>query len=332
MKMKRNYYILNDGRIRRKDNTVYVENENKKGHIPINDIESIYVFGEIDFNSKALNFLAQNNVTVHLFNYYGFYSSSFYPREYLLSGFSLVNQVEKYTDKYERIKIAKEFIDSASYNILKNLKYYNARRDDALLDAIEFIEKEREKLPQISEIDELMGTEGRIRDKYYSTFNKITKGQFKMGKRVKRPPNNPMNTLISFGNSLMYTTVLSEIYHTQLNPTVSYLHQPGERRFSLALDISEIFKPIIVDRIIFKLVNEKMIDEKHFTKELNFCHLNDKGKKIFLKQYDEKLNTTVKHKNLGRKVSYRRLVRLECYKLLKHINDIQEYQGFKMWW
>ncbi|MDK2918109.1 MAG: CRISP-associated protein Cas1 [Candidatus Petromonas sp.] len=75
-----------------------------------------------------------------------------------------------------------------------------------------------------------------------------------------------------------------------------------------------------------------MIDEKHFTKELNFCHLNDKGKKIFLKQYDEKLNTTVKHKNLGRKVSYRRLVRLECYKLLKHINDIQEYQGFKMWW
>jgi CRISPR-associated protein Cas1 len=224
MKMKRNYYILNDGRIRRKDNTVYVENENKKGHIPINDIESIYVFGEIDFNSKALNFLAQNNVTVHLFNYYGFYSSSFYPREYLLSGFSLVNQVEKYTDKYERIKIAKEFIDSASYNILKNLKYYNARRDDALLYAIEFIEKEREKLPQISEIDELMGTEGRIRDKYYSTFNKITKGQFKMGKRVKRPPNNPMNTLISFGNSLMYTTVLSEIYHTQLNPTVSYLH------------------------------------------------------------------------------------------------------------
>jgi len=330
--MKRHYYILNDGRIKRKDNTVYIENEQRKGHIPVNDINSIYIFGEVDFNTKALNFLAQNNITVHIFNYYGFYSSSIYPREYLLSGFSTVNQVKKYLDNQERLRIAKEFIDSASYNILKNIKYYNARRDDALAETIAQIEEERERLQSVTEIDELMGTEGRIREKYYSTFNTITNGKFKLGKRIKRPPNNPMNTLISFGNSLLYTTVLSEIYHTQLNPTISYLHQPGERRFSLSLDISEIFKPIIVDRVIFKLVNEKIIDEGHFTKELNFCHLNEKGKKVFLKQYDEKLKTTVKHKNLGRQVSYERLIRLECYRLLKHVNDIENYEGFKMWW
>lgn len=330
--MKRNYYIFSNGRIKRKDNTICIESEIGKKYIPINDVEAIYVFAEVDFNSKALNFLGQNNVTVHLFNYYGFYTSSIYPREYLQSGYSLVNQVKKYIDSAERIIIAKEFIDTASYNILKNLKYYNSRRDEKLEDIILKIEKERERLPIIRDIHDLMGTEGRIRELYYSAFSTITKNKFKFKKRVKRPPDNPMNTLISFGNSLMYTTVLSEIYHTQLNPTISYLHEPGERRFSLSLDISEVFKPIIIDRIIFKLINESIVDESHFTEELNFCHLNDKGRKIFMQQYEDKLNTVIKHKGLGREVSYRRLIRLECYKLIKHINDIEKYEGLKMWW
>lgn len=330
--MKRSYYIFNNGRIKRKDNTIAFESDQGRKHIPINDIDSLYIFGEIDFNSKALNFLGSNNVTIHLFNYYGFYTSSLYPREYLPSGYSLVNQVKKYLDDEERLKTAKEFINTASYNILKNLKYYNARRNGKLDSIILKVEKERENIDNAKDIHELMGIEGRIRDAYYGSFAIITKGRFKMGKRVKRPPNNPMNTLISFGNSLMYTTVLSEIYHTQLNPTVSYLHQPGERRFSLSLDISEVFKPIIVDRVIFKLINENMIDESDFMQELNFCHLNDKGRKIFVREYDEKLGSIIKHKDLDREVSYKRLVRLECYKLLKHINNIKEYEGLKMWW
>ena len=330
--MKRSYYITTDGRIRRKDNTVYFEGSDKRKYLPVNDIETLYLFGEIDLNSKALNFLGQNNITIHLFNYYGFYTGSFYPREYLPSGYCTVNQVKKYLDTKARLDIAKEIIEASSFNILKNIKYYNARRDGKLDEVVQRIENERKAIQTTRCIGELMGIEGRVRDNYYRTFSIITKGRFLLGKRVKRPPDNAMNTLISFGNSLMYTAVLSEIYHTQLNPTVSFLHQPGERRFSLSLDISEIFKPIIVDRIIFKLVNENIISENDFTNELNFCHLSDSGRKGFLQEYDSKLSTTIGHRKLGRKVSYRRLIRLECYKLLKHVNDIQKYEGFKMWW
>lgn len=328
--MKRNYYIMSNGRISRKDNTIYFEGSEGKKAIPINDVESIYIFGEVDFNNRAINFLAQNNVTVHLFNYYGFYTGSFYPREYLLSGFLVVKQVEKYLNNFTRLQIAREFVDAASYNILKNLKYYNRKID--LEDYIERIEMERENIFKVNSISELMGTEGRIRDIYYETFNLITNGRFEFDKRVKQPPDNAMNALISFGNSLMYTTVLSEIYNTQLNPTVSYLHEPGERRFSLSLDISEVFKPIIVDRVIFKLINEGMIKEEHFDKDLNMCYLSDKGRAIFLKEYDEKLNTIIHHKDLDRNVSYRRLIRLECYKLIKHITDVKKYEGLKIWW
>lgn len=330
--MDRNYYIFNNGRISRKDNTIFFEGEDKRRFLPLNDINSIFIFGEVDFNSKALNYLSENNITIHLFNYYGFYTSSIYPREYLPSGFSLVNQVDNYSNPAKRIIIAREIVDTAAYNILKNLKYYSYRNDRILDNLIDRIESERANLKQCQTVEQLMGVEGRIRDTYYKAFPIIMDNKFEFSKRVKRPPDNPVNTLISFGNSLMYTTVLSEIYNTQLNPTISYLHEPGERRFSLSLDISEVFKPIVIDRIIFKLINENMISEDDFTKKLNFCHLNDNGKKTFLKEYDNKLNTTIKHKDLDRHVSYRRLIRLECYKLQKHINDIKEYKGLKMWW
>lgn len=77
-----------------------------------------------------------------------------------------------------------------------------------------------------------------------------------------------LNSLILFGNSLLYATILTEIYHTQLTPTVSYLHEPGERRYSLSLDISGVFKPVIVDRVIFNLVNNRTIKPEHFDKKL----------------------------------------------------------------
>lgn len=178
----------------------------------------------------------------------------------------------------------------------------------------------------------MMRTEGKIRELYYNALDEIFPEDYRIIKRTRRPPENKMNTLISFGNSLVYSTTLSEIYNTQLNPTISYLHEPFERRFSLSLDVSEIFKPILVDRIIFKLVNKNMLDDNCFRGEVGNMLLSEKGKKIFLKEYDEKLKTTIKHKGLNQNVSYKRLIRLELYKLSKHVLGVEEYKPLIMWW
>ena len=98
------------------------------------------------------------------------------------------------------------------------------------------------------------------------------------------------------------------------------------------MDIAEIFKPLLADRVIFALMNKKMITEKDFEKELNYCYLNEAGRKVFLKEYDDKLKTTIQHRSLKKQVSYRHLIRLECYKLIKHILGDKEYQPFKIWW
>jgi len=193
------------------------------------------------------------------------------------------------------------------------------------------IEGYSSKIVEMRSVSELMGLEGNIRQTYYDAFDLII-DDFEMGGRSKQPPRNEVNALISFGNMMCYSQCLRAIHQTQLNPTISYLHSPGERRFSLCLDVSEIFKPILVDRVIFKLLNKKEIQTKHFDNKMNRCLLNPTGKKIFVKAFEDRLNETIKHRALNRSVSYKHLIKLECYKLAKHLLEMEEYKPFKMWW
>jgi CRISP-associated protein Cas1 len=334
--MKKTYYLFNPGRLSRKDNTLLFSaidedgNEKPPKYLPVEGVEDLYVFGSLDANSALYNFLGKNDIPVHFFDYYENYTGSFMPKDYLLSGRMLLAQVGNYTDKKKRIVIAQKFIEGASFNLVKNLKYYNNRGKD-LVPIIETIEGYQQKIGITTEVDELMGIEGNIRQMYYEAFNLII-NDFEMGNRTKQPPQNEVNALISFGNMMCYSQCLRAIHQTQLNPTISYLHTPGERRYSLALDVAEIFKPLLVDRVIFKVLNKKEIQEKHFDKKLNKCLLNENGKKIFVQSFEERLSETIQHRTLKRSVSYQHLVKLECYKLTKHLLGIEEYKPFKMWW
>jgi len=328
----RDYYIFKSGRVSRKDNSIMFEysEDGKDKHVPIpvNDIDALYLFGEVDLNTKLLNFFAQSNVMVHFFNYYGYYAGTFYPREFLNSGDVIVRQVASYSKKSARLELAKEFVKGAAYGTIQNLKRYKEQAQDEL----EKVEAYFGEIDKQSTIPQLMGIEGNIKETYYAAFPKIISQDIEFTKRVKNPPDNMMNALISFVNSMIYTEVLREIYKTQLNPTISYLHEPGYRRFSLSLDIAEIFKPIYGDRVIFALLNNNELQQKHFDKDLNYAYLLDEGRKIVVKALDEKLNKTVMHKQLKQQVSYRRIIRLELYKLVKHVLGEEQYSSFKIWW
>ena len=320
---KKNYYILSEGILKRKENTIYFVNEKGKKPIPINKVYSIYAYGQITFSSQVMSLLSKNGVPIHFFNYYGFYSGSYYPRETLLSGDLLVKQADYYLNIQKRLELAKLFVEGAANNILKVLAYYKIENN---------IKETLSELNSTNKITEIMNIEGRIRSEYYSKFDEILPDDFKMEGRSRQPPKNMINSLISFGNSMMYSTVLTELYNTQLNPTISYLHEPSERRFSLSLDLSEIFKPIFVDILIFYMVNKRMLSKKDFNEDLNCCLLNDKGRNKFIKEYNKRLEKTIKHKKLKKNVSYQRLIRLEAYKLKKHILGIEKYDPFVSWW
>lgn len=330
--MKKSFYIYNSGDLKRKDNTLqFTTYEGEKKDIPIERISDIYVMAEMSFNTAFINYISQYGIPIHFFNYYSYYNGSYYPRESLLAGQLIVKQVEHYTDYDKRVIIAKKIIEAAADNIYRNLRYYNSRGKD-VSNVMKDIDYFRKRIPYTTSITELMGIEGNIRKQYYSAWNTIINQEINFEKRVMHPPDNMINSLISYVNSLIYTKVLSEIYHTQLNPTISYLHEPGTRRYSLCLDLSEIFKPLLGDRLIFSLLNRKQITEDSFTKELNFLHLKKEASKLIAEEFEKRVRTTIMHKELEKQVSYQYLIRLEAYKLIKHLIGEKEYSGFKIWW
>ena len=253
------------------------------------------------------------------------------PKDSLLSGEMHIRQASWYLDPKKRLALAKKFVTGSAANILRNLEYYRNEGkpvEGERADIQAFVEQAE----TINNVGQLLAAEGNIRSLYYSTFDKILKNGFSFGGRSRQPPANPLNAMISFGNSLVYGLTINAIYKTQLDQTISFLHEPSERRFSLSLDVSEIFKPLLVDRVIFKLVNKDMISPEDFRTDLGSCLLNDKGKRIFLSEFNEKLETTIKHRDLGRNVSYQRLVYLECIKLGKQFTGMKDYKPFAIWW
>ncbi|GAW93392.1 type I-B CRISPR-associated endonuclease Cas1b [Calderihabitans maritimus] len=322
--MSRTYYLFSAGTLKRKDNTLAFETDTSRRVIPVEDVDHIYCFSELNFNTKLLDFLGQNQICLHFFDYYGNYTGSFIPREAQLSGYLVVQQAEHYLDKEKRLMLARAFVEGAIHNIRRNLE----KREDN--ETCQKIDGYRKALKDTTTIEDVMSIEAHVRKLYYSQWEDITGWEF--GGRSKRPPGNALNALISFGNAITYTTILKEIHRTALNPTISFLHEPSERRFSLALDVSEVFKPVFVDRLIFKLINLNMLNKKHFDTRVNSAYLTEEGRKIFVAEFEKMMEKTILHRNLKRKIKYKSLVRLDLYKLIKHILKEDTYTPMKVWW
>lgn len=331
--MGRTIYLMTSGELSRKDNTIMIETESGKKYIPIETTDEILVFGEVTLNKRFLEFSSKCEVILHFFNHYGGYIGTFYPREHLNAGAVVLAQARHCLEPSLRQKLAILFVDGAIQNMEKVVAYYERRLECDLNDILENLEKYRKTAWQTTDVSTLMGVEGNARETYYSFFDRISDDDaFALGKRTRRPPDNRMNALISFLNSLCYVSILSQIYRTHLDPRIGFLHETNFRRFTLNLDIAEIFKPILVDRLILTLINKKMIQPKHFSSKTGGILLSDSGREIALRNWEERLLGTIEHADLKRSVSYRSLLRMEIYKLQKHILGEKEYVPFISRW
>ncbi len=320
-------YIFSMGEIKRKDNSIAFKNEKGWVYIPIEQVRELYFMNEVSLNSKFLDFASRAGIVLHFFNYYQGYSGTFYPKEKYISGNLTVKQALAYENG--RIKIAKAIIKAIAANIYEVLYHYYRHDKKELKPFLEYLKKTGIWLEKADDINKILFIEGNIWAGFYESFKFFLPKDFVMDKRVKRPPDNPINALISFGNTLLYTKTISAIYQTHLDQSISFLHSPSEARFSLSLDLSEAFKPIIVFRTIFDLVNRKKLKiEKHFEKKFNYALLNEEGKKIFIQAFENRINEKFKHSTLKRMVSYNSAIKLDGYKLIKYLLEGREFIPF----
>lgn len=330
--MDRNYHVFSNGRLERHQDTLRLVTEgDEKKHIPVENAEAVYLHGQVDFNTRLVSFLNDHSVAAHVFGWNDYYAGSVMPERGQTSGQTVVAQVRAYDEPTRRREIAAAIVRGSIHNMRANVAYYNGRAAD-LKSEVDRLAAIRGTVDEAASVDELMGIEATARKTYYSMFDRVLHESFELGTREYNPPPNEVNSLLSFGNSLVYANCVSAIRATALDPAVSFLHEPGERRYSLSLDLADLFKPLLTDRVMFRLVNRRQLTKDDFESNLGACLLTERGRQTFTKAFEETLERTVEHPTLNRKVSYQYLLRLEAYKLKKHLLADEPYDPFERWW
>ena len=327
-KSDRTHFILSFGRLRRKDNNLVFDRYDEEGGVeqskilPINAIDEIYILAKVEIDSYTIAFLADNNILLHFFSPYQSFRGNFYPNtpnSVNKSGFVLLQQVRAFDDPKMRLYIAKALTKGQ----IKNGAYNCHKR------GVEFDEKSYLKaLEDVTSISEVMAVEGSFKKSYYQAWNKIIKNQrsFKFTIRTKRPPADKINALISYVNTRIYNVVLSEIYKTELDPRIGFLHEPNYRALSLHLDIAEIFKPIIGDNLIFMLLNREQITARSFQVDTGRIRFTKDAIKTIEMAMIEKLTQQIK---IGaQRLTWRQVIRREVNHLKRCICEYEPYEPF----
>ena len=328
----REVHLINDGVLTRKDFTLLFENEDGKKYIPIEAIDNLNIYSNVIFSTGFFEFANERKLYISFINKTGEEVGTFIPnsshRNYLVEA----EQIALIKEKHRHLELAKTYQKANLFNLRAVLRYYLRRGDDRIISTVvDRISGLIDKINDCDDIPCLMMYEAQARQKYFECFNSILNDDgFKFHQRTRRPPKDPLNAMISFGNTLLYRSFAHKIRLTSsLDLRFGILHNSVHRSESLNLDLADLFKPILVDRTIFTLVNKNMINSHIDFREAEDggYYLCGRGKRIFIEEYERKLSQRVSTKQ-GNK-TYEELMNLEVMKIEKYFRNGEKYRPYK---
>ena len=324
------YHIINSGILTRKDFTMLFENDEGKYYLPIETISSLNVYSDITFSSGFFDFISQRGVSVIFVNSKGERIGSFIPTSPRGSYKTELLQVEYRVNEAKQLPIAKKYQNANIFNLRAILRYYE-RRDGAeeISNTIGLLTDTLVKTNEAKDINALLMLEAQARQKYYHCFNYIINNDdFVFTTRSKRPPKDAINAMISFGNTILYQRFAALIYQSSLDIRFGILHNSYYRNESLNLDLADLFKPVLVDRTIFTLINKKMITIDDFQEvDNNGVYLNKRGKRVFIKELEQKLHQVVKINQVPK--TYEQLMKDEVRNVENFYRKGEPYKPYK---
>ena len=325
------YHLIHDGILRKKDFSLLFEKPDGKRFIPVETCKAINVYSNVMLDGAILQYLNEKKVMLSIFDQHNRYVGSFYSPRHGKVGRMLLKQVALYMDVERRLELAKKIEIASLHNLRENLRYYN-KKDPCteLKDAIEYITNAIDVMKRVETIENLLITEANAKYRYLHQLDRIIQtDEFQFEKRTRRPPENAINALISFGNVLLYNHIATEIHKTSLDIRIGIVHATNERPDTLNLDIAEIFKPIIVEKTIFRMIHNRQIRaDKHFeVREEGGIYLNKEGKRIYITELRNSLSRKITVD--GEQISYYAVIRRELQKYCNYVDREIPYSPYK---
>jgi CRISP-associated protein Cas1 len=298
--------------------------------IPIIKIDSVIVFGSCNISTNAIDILLQEQIPTTFLSNNGRYYGRLVSTEEKNIELRMM-QIDKYKDDQFRLNFSKEIIKGKLLNsvyILKNLNRNN--KQDRVVEIIEDIYKILSNLEKADSFDSVRGYEGSSSVKYFEAMRLLLKENFGFVNRNRRPPKDPINSMLSFLYTLLMYQVYTAVNITGLDVAVGFFHEYKNHRPALALDLMEEFRALIADQVIFDMVNHNMVSSSDFHNDDNEKYAvlinNDLRKKI-IKKFETRISTPIMYN--GENISYRRLLEYKARELVRSIkSDNMHYQAF----
>lgn len=318
--------------------TVCVEIDKQKvGQFPLHTLESIICFSYHGATPAFMGACAEKNVNLSFFTPYG----KFLCRVVGESSGNVLLRKQQYrmSDSLdESCKVARNFILGKVYNsrwsIDRTVRDHELRINvEKCKDIIKYLNDAMVKIRDEENLDSLRGIEGECASLYFSIFDDLILNQkeiFRFQGRTRRPPLDEVNAMLSFGYTLLTNDCAKALEGVGLDSYVGFMHRDRPGRKSLSLDLMEELRPILVDRFVLTLINNRQIKGQHFrTSESNAIQFTDEGKKIFLAAWQEHKREEIKHPYLNEKISWGLLPHVQALLLARYIRgDIEEYPPF----
>ncbi len=319
--------------------------------IPLIKIDEVIVLGEITLTASALHLLLEHEIEITFLGRYGQFKGRLSP-PFSKNAILRMAQFRAHQDMAKRCELARRFVIGKLANQRQRLLRYNRAQADLVvsqaIDQLAVAMKTLEALtiPHVfparavasgdhrvegTPLETILGIEGAGSAAYFNCFGKLISDprQWPFPGRVKRPPTDPVNSLLSFGYSLLTNKVASAVQLVGFDHFVGYLHSSFYGRPALALDLMEEFRPVIVDSVVLNILNHRILTSTDFVVELGAYRLKQEKRTVFFTKLEERLNEEVSHPIFGYKTTYRRCLELQVRLLAKFLTgEINDYPPF----
>ncbi|WP_071189815.1 type I-D CRISPR-associated endonuclease Cas1d [Trichormus sp. NMC-1] len=317
------YVTQNDSFIGKVDERIHVKFEKKiLQDIPFIHLKDVVVLGRATVSPAVVFELMTRHIPLSFIDERGHYLGRLEP-EMTGNIFIRKAQWQAAGESPQSIHAVQGFVRGKLKNYRQMLMRRQRESNDVDLSKyITRIEQAIAPIDSTHNINSLRGLEGAGSAAYFGCFNQLIRNpEFSFTKRVRRPATDPVNSLLSFGYSLLRHDVQGAVNIVGFDPYLGYLHYDRYNRPSLPLDLMEEFRPLVVDTVVLSILNQQLLTPADFISEplSGAVSLTPEGRKIFLTQYERKKQSEFKHPVMGRKCTYRQAFEWQARLLAKYL-------------